>query len=379
MVPARNSLGTEFGRTVITEKKIGESLLLEGKAFSRQGLLDHCSELLAFSGTPLWKKEVLAFIALFLDPEKPAITQLSSGTTGDPKTYTLTRDAMINSASRTIEFFELKRGDRVLLCLPVHYIAGKMMVVRALVGGLDLLLKEPSSRPVKDLEEGVDFTAMVPLQIEESLQNGDPFTHINRLLVGGGELHPSTRNHLSSTTVPELYETFGMTETYTHFALKRINGPQSDPVFRLLDDVRISTDQRGCLQVEVPGVTTGTVITNDLVEINHEGDGFTWQGRFDNLINTGGVKIIPELLEEQIRECLGKECLVLPEADRKLGNRLVLLVEFQGKAAPLELWNKELQNRLSPYELPKRILTVRSLPRNPSMKPDRTSARDLLL
>jgi O-succinylbenzoic acid--CoA ligase len=364
---------------VKSRKKIEEPVFLEGKAFTRLGLLDHCSELQVHPGTAPWRKDVLAFIARFLDPGNPDIPQLSSGTTGDPKSHILSRDAMINSACRTIEFFGLSRGDRALLCLPVHYIAGKMMVVRALAGGLDLLLEEPSSRPIRDLEEGVDFTAMVPLQIEESLRNGDPFARISRLLIGGGELHPSTRNQLSSMTVPEVYESFGMTETYTHFALKRINGPEADPVFRLLKDVHISTDQRGCLQVEVPGITSGTVLTNDLVEITVQGDGFTWQGRFDNLINTGGVKIIPELLEDRIRECLGKECLVLPEADRKMGNRLVLLVEFQGEEAPVEFWKKLLKNMLSPYEMPRRILTVQSLPRNPSMKPDRTSAMDLLL
>jgi len=104
-----------------------------------------------------------------------------------------------------------------------------------------------------------------------------------------------------------------------------------------------------------------------------------WQGRYDNLINSGGIKIIPELLEERIRGCLGHECLVLAEPDRKLGHRLALVVEFQGKDAPVDSWMTLLRDSLSAYEIPKRILTVDSLPRNPFMKPDRTRARDLLL
>ena len=138
-------------------------------------------------------------------------------------------------------------------------------------------------------------------------------------------------------------------------------------------------DSRACLEVEVSGVTSGTVLTNDLVEINQKGDGFTWLGRFDNLINSGGIKIIPELLEELVRKYLGHECLVLSEADRKLGNRLVLMVEFDGNDPPLDAWLDLLRNKLSNYELPRRIVTIQNLPRNPSMKPDRSSAGRLLL
>lgn len=318
-------------------------------------------------------------MAAFLDPQLPEITQQSSGTTGDPKTFALEREAMLNSARRTLDFFGLRKGDRALLCLPIRYIAGKMMVVRALLGGLDLQLQEPSSRPLRKLEGSMIFAAMVPLQIEESIRHGDPLGKIARVLIGGGELHPATRELLGKLSTPELFESFGMTETYTHFALKRINGSNAGNSFRLLDDVHISRDSRDCLVVEVSGVTSGKIHTNDLVEIHGEGKAFTWLGRFDNIINTGGIKIIPELLEERIGLWLGHECLVLPEKDRILGNRLVLLVEFEGKEPPLAAWEKLLRERLPGHEMPKRILAVKSLPRNASMKPDRTSCRDLLL
>lgn len=358
---------------------IREPILLEGEAYSGLQLLEYCQGQLEDPDLAYWRRELVAFIQLFLDRDGAPIMQQSSGTTGDPKSYSLSRDAMLKSARRTLDYFDLKAGERALLCLPVHYIAGKMMVVRALVGGLELLLREPSSRPLKGIKEALDFAAMVPLQLEESLQHRDPLDRISRLLMGGGELHPGTRQKLSLLRVPEVYESFGMTETYTHFALRRINGPGAEPLFRLLKDVQISTDSRGCLLVKIPGITDGPVYTNDLVEINPGGDGFTWLGRYDNLINSGGIKIIPELLEDGIRDCLGHECLVLPEADRKLGQRLVLVVEFEGEDPPLETWMKELKTRLSGYEVPKRILTLQALPRNASMKPDRTSVRKLLL
>ena len=360
-------------------EQITEPLILEGKFFGPRDLLEYCRERAGDPDLPEWQKQLYAFIALFLDPQEPEIVQLSSGTTGDPKSHMLDRDAMINSARRTLDFFKFRPWEKALLCLPVNYIAGKMMVVRALLGGMDLQLREPSSRPLLEMEDNIHFAAMVPLQIEESLRHGDPLERITSLLIGGGELFPATRGRLSSMRLPEVYETFGMTETYTHFALKRINGPDPDPAFRVLDGVRISRDQRGCLEVEVPGVTTARVITNDLVEIHEQGSAFTWQGRFDNLINSGGIKILPELLEEQVRDCLGHECLVLPEADRKLGQRLVLLVEYSRGKAPMDRWMEQLRKRLSAYEVPRRIVCVDSLPRNPSMKPDRTRARELLL
>jgi len=343
------------------------------------GLLEYCTEEAKNPIIPTWKREVFDFISLFMDWEGGAITQKSSGSTGDPKSFMLSREAMLLSAKRTLHFFKLQRGERALLALPVHYIAGKMMVVRALLGGLDLQLGEPSSRPLQTLDGSIAFAAMVPLQIEESLNHGDPMDRISKLLIGGGELHPTTRSKLSQMSMPEVYESFGMTETYTHFALRRINASSPDSDFKILEGVRIRLDPRACLEVEVPGITSGPLLTNDLVEINARGDGFSWLGRYDNLINSGGIKIIPELLEEQISLCLGHECLVLSEPDRKLGNSLVLMLEFEGEDPPLEEWMESLRNRLSAYELPRRVLTVKVLPRNASMKPDRTSARDMLL
>ena len=358
---------------------IPEPILLEGKYFTLRALLEYSTRQAKDKSVPEWKRDVNLFIALFLDPKGSEIIQKSSGSTGDPKSFTLSREAMCLSAERTLCYLNIERGDCALLCLPIHYIAGKMMVVRALLGGLDLVLAEPASRPLYKLAGEIDFAAMVPLQIEESLQGGDSLEQISKLIIGGGELHPATREILAAKVRPEVYETFGMTETYTHFALKRINGPDPQSDFRLLEGVQIQRDSRGCLEVEVKGITSGALRTNDLVELNNAGDGFTWLGRYDNLINSGGIKISPELLEEQVRKAIGHACIMLSEPDRKLGHRLVLLVEFEGNDPPVDSWLEQLRNCLSSYEIPRRVLTVHTLPRNPNMKPDRTSAGRLLL
>jgi O-succinylbenzoic acid--CoA ligase len=356
-----------------------DPMILEGRVYTPEALLEYCLDRSEDIAVPPWRREIYSFITLFLDPDSGEIIQRSSGSTGDPKFFILSRDAMKLSALKTLHFFNLKKGERALLSLPVHYIAGKMMVVRALLGGLDLILLEPSSRPLRNLESAVDFAAMVPLQIEESFNQGDPLERISKLIIGGGELHPATREKLSSMDLPEVYETFGMTETYTHFALRRVNGNKPQLYFLLMDGVSIGLDHRGCLEVEIPGITAGRLVTNDLVEINDRGDGFRWKGRFDNLINSGGIKIIPELLEKQIGEFLGHECLVLSEPDRKLGQRLVLVVETESQAPPVQKWLDLLRERLPSHEIPRRVVSVRALPRNSSMKPDRTTTRELLL
>jgi O-succinylbenzoic acid--CoA ligase len=358
---------------------IGDAFRLDGKDYTKAELLNVCSAHLDDPGTPEWEKDVFSFIALFLDPDGGEIIQRSSGSTGDPKSFVLSREVMLQSAGRTLLHFGLKKGDRALLCLPVHYIAGKMMVVRALSGGLDLLLTEPSSRPLLDRTGSIEFAAMVPLQVEATFLNRDPVERVSTLIIGGGELHPATREKLRSMSQPAAYETFGMTETYTHFAVKRINGPEAETFFRLMEGVRIELDARGCLVVYLPGNTYGPLVTNDLAEINKQGDGFRWLGRFDNLINSGGVKIIPELLEEQISACIGHDCLVLGEPDRRLGHRLVLLVEYDGDDPPVDQWTGLIEERISTYERPRRIVTVPAIPRNASMKPDRTTSLKLLL
>ena len=347
---------------------------IDGAEFSQEELLTHCRKIFDEPGLPDWYRKVFTFIDQFIDPTAGTISQRSSGTTGDPKEFKLKREAMVASARKTIIFFNLQPGDRVLLCLPMDYIAGKMMVVRALAGGLDLVLTEPSGRPLEGVSGAFSFAAMVPLQVHESLKEGDNLAQIETLLIGGGELAPSMKEELVNMQPPSVFESFAMTETYTHFALRQINGPAPESGFQLLDGVRVTSDDRGCLVVDVPGITIGPVVTNDLVEIEAGGKSFQWLGRIDNIIKSGGIKIIPELLEQRIRGLLHAECLVLPQPDEKLGQKMVLLVEHPGPKPPVDDWSDLLRNHLAHYEVPKQVIPVREIPRNDSFKPDRIAA-----
>jgi O-succinylbenzoic acid--CoA ligase len=345
----------------------------ELREFARRGSMD--------PDRPEWMRKTLDFIRVFLDPDGPPVLQRSSGTTGKAKVFHLEREAMRRSAARTLAFFSLNHGDRVLSCLPADYIAGKMMVVRALLGGLDLVLTAPSSNPLKQVEGTFRFAAMVPMQLAGSLDEKAGIHRIGTLLLGGGEIHPALLQEISALELPEVYESFAMTETLSHFALRRINGPAPREEFRILEGVVIGTDERACLKVHVPGITPGPVQTNDLVEIGADGLGFRWLGRSDNVINSGGIKIIPEVLEERLGRMLKHPCLLIPEPDPVLGQRLVLMVETGPlKSLPMDEDDvmASLKAGLAPHEVPRRIVPVQAFPRNASFKPDRRLARQIL-
>lgn len=297
------------------------------------------------------------------------LIQSTSGTTGAPTQFSLDRSAMVRSARQTISHFGLLPGNSALLCLPVQYIAGKMMVVRALVGGLNLIAVEPSGRPLRHFDLPIDFAAMVPLQLHESLQHHDTLNRIGTLLLGGGAVDEVLRQQIRQLERPEVYETFGMSESYTHFAVKRLNG-EAEEYFTILPGVAIRVDERGCLVVDVPGVTNGEVVTNDLVRLIGT-DRFSWLGRIDHVISSGGMKVIPEVLEEKIRAVLGVELLVVGVPEPRLGEKIVLVVEgTEGKAAREE-WLGRMRAVLDKHEMPKEIVMMENIPRNRSMKQDR--------
>jgi O-succinylbenzoic acid--CoA ligase len=175
-----------------------------------------------------------------------------------------------------------------------------------------------------------------------------------------------------------VYESFAMTETLTHFALRRLNGPDADTLFRTLDGVTIGSDDRGCLTVSVEGITRGTVQTNDLVNIHAPG-AFEWLGRYDNIIKTGGIKVIPERIEKVVKELTGREAVVVPLPDDRLGQKLFLVLEGSGTRSALHgNLPALLKTRLEKHEIPKEIRILPRLPRNRSMKIDRLAVQRMI-
>ena len=267
----------------------------------------------------------------------------TSGSTGKPKSISVKKDWMQNSAELTRKTFGLKKGDSALLCMPMKYVAGKMMVVRALELGLDLKVVEPSSNPLKNMDEIIDFAAMVPFQLENSLNDLD---QVKTLIVGGGQVSQQLIEKLQKIST-QIFETYGMTETLTHVAIKPLNGPNISDLFRALDGIRFEKDDRGCLAIHASALNPVPIVTNDLVELIDE-NSFRWLGRFDNVINSGGIKIIPEVVEAKLTEVIpNRRFIIAGLPDDSLGQTVVLIVEGDEIDIPIEFLDK--------YEKPKTI------------------------
>lgn len=289
--------------------------------------------------------------------------QNTSGSTGSPKPIKISRMQMEASAQLTQQALQLKRGEIALICLDPEYIAGKMMLVRSFVTGMKVMAVNPSSNPFSDIPNSIliDFTALVPAQLYAILKSeqAQRLSSTKNIIVGGAPLNPEASN-LFSKVNSRIYATYGMTETVSHIALQAINGPDASPYFTVLPGILISRDHRGCLKVKASYLKE-EIVTNDIVEIiddNH----FKWMGRSDNVINSGGVKIIPEKIEAEAQLIFTKlqienRVLVSSVPDPTLGNKVVMLIEGNLSGRAIELIKSELRQKLHAYEIPKELYT----------------------
>ncbi|THV57600.1 O-succinylbenzoic acid--CoA ligase [Flagellimonas alvinocaridis] len=299
--------------------------------------------------------------------DKPTLTVLTSGSTGTPKSIKLKKEHMVNSALATGQYFKLREGTIALLCLPFSGIAGKMMLVRAMVLGWQLDYVEPSSTPLLDSEKKYDFAAMVPLQVQSSLKQ---LYRVDLLIIGGAPVNSTLKKDLQ-TLHTNCFETYGMTETITHIAVKAINGPQCSDFFQTLPGVQISTDKRGCLTIEAPDISDEKVVTNDLVSMVSKNK-FEWLGRYDSIINSGGIKLVPEQIERKLAPIIPFRFFVAGLPDKVLGHRLVLIIE--GTQFDKENLFETISSlkSLNKYEVPKEVFNIKSFVETKSNKVDRT-------
>ena len=326
-----------------------------------------CNKKVKAEGVPQWERKVYQFILEWLS-EKAYIVQRSSGTTGQPKAFHLPKRSMICSAQNTCNYFDLRTGQSALLCLPVDYIAGKMMVVRAFVGKLNLLLMQPSNTPVLSGLEEVDFCAMVPLQVSNLLNRAEPLHKIKKLIIGGAEIRPELEVTLRDLPV-EVYATYGMAETCSQVAIRKLSGPQYGRYYNAMPGIKCSTDSRNCLVIE-SGYLDNRVVTNDVVELI-DSHSFRWVGRYDNLINSGGIKVVPEEIEAVISKKTGMDCAIIGLPDSKLGQKVVLVLEKKDGKTGLNELKEMVKEEIPGHSQPKEIIFVEHIPRNHSFKVDR--------
>ena len=339
----------------------------------------------------------------------------TSGSTGKPKPMMVEKKRMLNSARITCDFLGLKPGDSALLCMSLDYIAGKMVVVRSIERHLHLISVSPSGHPLKDINlkdaneknanGEITFAAMVPMQVYNTLQvpeERERLTHVRHLIIGGGAIDASLEKELRSLPGNiAIWSTYGMTETLSHIALRRINGAEASDWYQPFDSVKISQTDEGCLVIDAPLVCAETLVTNDIVEIESyiynkeekhekvekhdkvEKLRFRIKGRKDNVICSGGIKIQIEEVEALLKPHLEKPFMIAKKKDEKFGEIAVLLTEdedikkveatirrlLSGKSDDS---NKSSESKSHKYWIPREFRYVEHLPLTETGKPKRS-------
>lgn len=315
------------------------SFQINGESFSNS------EELIAFSQSI--SKEINQFLRAWFSSD-PNIVVKTSGSTGTPKSIHLRKDFMINSALATGRYFQLGENTKALCCLPIKFIAGKMMLVRALTLGWHIDVIESTSNPLQEIIKEYDFSAMVPLQLRNSISK---IGQIKTLIVGGGVVSTDLEKAIQTVNT-KCYATYGMTETITHIAIKKLNKftqleLESASVYKTLSDITISKDKRSCLVIDAPKVSDEAIITNDVVELISSTK-FIWKGRIDHVVNSGGVKLHPEEIEQKLSDVIHDRFFVVGIPDEILGEKLILLIEGEKHQITSRHFSK-----LSRFEIPR--------------------------
>ncbi len=328
------------------------------------------------------------------DSGKDAFDLMTSGSTGTPKKVVIPRKLMIESVKMTQKAFELEEGDTAFCCLNVDYIAGMMMLVRAFEIGMDLVIVEPSANPLAAVKKHAylltgrrfkTFFAFVPMQLqtifEETPQYAEILNAAKAIIVGGAKVNDFVMNQVQELYRP-VYVTYGMTETLSHIAIKKINGVGKDDFFNTLNGVNIRLSEDNCLMIQAPSTNNEWIKTNDVVEIFNESS-FEIHGRIDNVINSGGVKIQLEKIETVCADVLHQMELKYPFfafslPDETFGERLILvleapdLVSFSTESENLKIdIRNELKAVLPKMEVPKEVFFTNKFLETPTLKIDK--------
>ena len=327
----------------LTYKNIHNRFKLNGYHITRDEIF-YVAYCFIKEGEP-FEQHVGNFLLDWFD-DKSYIELKTSGTTGTPKVIKIEKKAMLDSAIATGDFFGLKPGDTMLHCLPTNYVAGKMMFVRSLILGLEMRFVEPTSDPLKNIDEEFDFCAMVPLQAKNSLEKLKN-KQIKKLIIGGVKVHKALEQELEKLPI-DIYETYGMTETITHIAAKKIG----EEAFTVLPNVKVSVDDRHCLVIDAKNISKDKIVTNDIVNLISDTQ-FSWEGRFDNVINSGGVKLMPEKIEDKLSTLIPRRYFVSGVTDEILGEKVVLFIEGE----PITI-DASVFSVLDKFEVPKEIVFI---------------------
>lgn len=349
----------------INSNLLSASFKLNGRHYAYDALKEYAEEVKQSKANYL--QALGNFLLDWLNDEKYVIVS-TSGSTGKPKQIKLSKAHMYNSAIATGNYFQLPKGTKALLCLSSDYIAGKMMLVRAMVLGWEIDVISPQREAIQTITQEYEFSAMVPLQVKENLNK---VSLIRKLIIGGAAVDPELQQQLQQ--LPTVcYATYGMTETITHIAAKKLQQEQS--LYEALPHVNFTIDNRSCLVIAAPNVSNETIITNDIVDLI-DNKHFKWLGRYDNVINSGGIKLFPEVIENAISHLIQAPFFVYGIPDNDLGEKLILIIQSEAMTATDTanlLEQIKTKSTLTKYQVPKEIITVPSFVMTPTNKINRS-------
>lgn len=346
-----------------------QTLTIEGKKYTAAEIA-----LISADNNSPFNRDLLRFLHEWFN-SSPFVILHTSGSTGIPKKIVVRKEQMMQSACLTCSFLKLKSSDKALLCLPVSYIAGKMMVVRALVASLNLYSVPSTGHPLANTTQQFQFAAMVPLQVHNSLQipaEKEQLQKIEKLIIGGSVLDTELSEAVKEFP-SEIYATYGMTETLSHIAMRRLNGSNASSFYTPFPSVTLSLSANGTLVIDAPLVSDQRLTTNDVACLLPNGC-FEILGRIDNVINSGGIKIQIETVENLLQPILPFPFAVTSIPDPKFGEIVVLLV-----ASPInmDLPRDEIAKVLSPYQVPRKTLIVPRIPLTSSGKINRAEVKEI--
>ena len=349
-----------------------QRLLLEGNEYTPGDIHSLVAEGEGNHPSAIWD------LYLFLNEwfnDDPVITVHTSGSTGAPKELLVRKDQMIQSARLTCEFLDLKQGETALLCMNLRYIGAMMVVVRSLIAGLNLIVRRASGHPLADVDTPLRFAAMVPLQVYNTFQIPEEKEKLKQteiLIIGGGAVDKALEEKIRNLS-NAVYSTYGMTETLSHIALRRLNGAAASDRYYPFSSVELFLSSENTLMINAPLVCDDTLQTNDIARIYPDGS-FTILGRKDNVINSGGIKVQAEEIEAKLHSLIMVPYVVTCIPDIKLGEAIVLLME------QTEDWDKierALPGILPSYCCPKQIKIVDRIPQTENGKVNRAACRSL--
>lgn len=303
-------------------------------------------------------EEIISFLGKWNSDDDSFIIK-SSGTTGPIKEIDFSRSSLIQSAKITIKAFNLNKNSILISALPFSFVAGKMMLVRALELKCRVLVLEPSSNPIIELNSKATFAAFTPYQLQHILkESSEKLELIDKIIIGGSKVNNTLGARLALIK-SEFYETFGMSETLTHVAIRPINGADSSEYFTILDEFDYSINSDQCLEIKASHLGDEKLITTDIVRLVGARQ-FEWLGRIDNVINTGGVKVYPETIERKLSEKIKEPFIISKIKDDFFGEKVLIIIESEKQ---LEMDDLDL-SALSKFEVPKVVRIVKELPRN---------------